>query len=69
MRETKIYSVKFNKYSNALNTTVYCKTKGKYIDIPEGGLLIKESDIGKYIEYGEGFQEMRYVGTLLEDDE
>lgn len=71
IKEEKIYLVTFNAYTNCLNDTVSNGEteidKLKYINIPEGGLLVKESELDKYAAYGNGFASIKYVGSILED--
>ena len=71
-KEEKIYAVEFNSYTNALNNVVSDGNKEigktKYIHIPEGGLLVKESELDEYRKYGNGFASTKFVGTILTEE-
>ena len=65
MKEEKIYSVEFLEYTNYMKDAV-CSTHGlHYIDTKEP-VLVKESDLNKFKEYGQGFRTITYVGILRE---
>lgn len=66
MKEEKIYSVEFLKYTNCMKDAVSCDTDDlHYIDTKEP-VLVRESDLDKFKEYGQGFRTITYVGVLKE---
>ena len=71
-KEEKIYAVEFNSYTNALNNVVSNGDEDigrrKYIHIPDGGLLVKESELDEYRKYGNGFASTKFVGTILTEE-
>lgn len=66
-----IYRVTFNEYTNCTKDAVSDKNydigKLQYIHIPSNGLLIRESEIDKYIKYGKGFASLECVGCLCKE--
>lgn len=72
----KIYEVEFLNYTNSMRDTASCNSNeylnidNKYIDIPkDGSLLVKESELEFYKNYGNGYRSITYVGELAESDE
>ena len=72
MRAEKVYLVEFNTYTNCMFDTVSNKAgewdppigSESYLSIPLGGLLVKESDLPAYAEYGQGFKTIKLVGSM-----
>lgn len=66
----KIYSIKFRSYSNGLRDTICKENNGKteYISVGEDPFLIKESDINKYAEYGDGIESLTFVGNMIPEN-
>ena len=59
----KVYKVKFMKY-NYLGDSVY-DDDDKLLYVGDDTLIIKESDLAKYIKYGNGFRTVEFVGNML----
>ena len=73
MKEEKIYLVEFNTYTNCCYDTVSNGEyddfkKMKYLDIPLGGLLVRESELGLYAVYGDGYKTIKLVGSMYFED-
>ena len=73
MAYEKIYKVEFMKYDNYDQTCVSCENenidshnpiKRDYLYLPNGSLLIPESALKKYKEYGEGYMSIVCVGFI-----
>lgn len=64
----KVYAVEFMTYTNAMKTSVSNKSEDiadrKYIEIGSEPLLIKESELDLYKEYGDGYRSIKFVGNL-----
>lgn len=69
-KATKIYAIRFNRYTNALRDTVSDGGdigKTEYIHCDECGcLLIREDEFDYYRKFGGGIKEMSYVGIMYE---
>lgn len=59
----KVYKVKFMKY-NYLGDSVY-DDDDKLLYVGDDTLIIRESDLAKYIKYGNGFRTVEFVGNML----
>ncbi len=59
----KVYKVRFMKY-NYLGDSVY-DNDDKLLYVGDDTLIIKESDLAKYIKYGNGFRTVEFVGNML----
>ena len=68
----KIYSVEFMTYTNYSRTHV-AKRKPNlktgvlehdYLEVGPAPFLLKESDLDKYKEYGDGYRTLTFVGML-----
>lgn len=59
----KVYKVRFMKY-NYLGDSVY-DDDDKLLYVGDDTLIIKESDLAKYIKYGNGFRTVEFVGNML----
>lgn len=59
----KVYKVKFMRY-NCLGDTV-CDNNDNVLYIGDSTLIIKESDLTKYMKYGNGFKTVEFVGNML----
>lgn len=59
----KVYKVRFMKY-NYLGDSVY-NNDDKLLYVGDDTLIIKESDLAKYIKYGNGFRTVEFVGNML----
>ena len=69
MSRERIYAVTFNSYTNGLNTTVSDGnpdlSKIEYIRMPKDiPLLIRERDLIKYAQFGNGYSTVKCVGAL-----
>lgn len=66
----KVYQVEFMQYTNYSRDTVCNNTDSikdcKYIDVGKDPFLVKESDLDKYKEYGNGFRIVKFVGNIGE---
>ena len=65
----KVYIVEFNSYTNCLCDTVSDGnyddlSKTKYLSIPFGGLLVRESELEKYSKFGNGYASIKLVGSM-----
>ena len=63
----KVYEVEFMQYTNCTKDTVSDGNemgKRKYIHIGKEPFLIKESEFDKYMQFGEGFRVVRFVGNI-----
>lgn len=59
----KVYKVKFMRY-DYLGDSVY-DDEDKRLYVGDDTLIIKESDLAKYIKYGDGFRTVEFVGNML----
>jgi hypothetical protein len=59
---TKIYKVEFMHYTDAFKNGVKNENKDKYLEVGEEPFLISENDIEEYMEYGDGFRTLEFVG-------
>lgn len=66
----KVYQVEFMQYTNCSRDTVCNNTDlikdSKYIHVGKEQLLVRESDLDKYREYGNGFRTVKFVGHIGE---
>lgn len=62
----KVYEVEFMEYTNTMNSTVSSGDgiDAKYLKVGKEPFLVKESELGKYVEYGKGFRIVRFVGNM-----
>lgn len=66
----KVYSVEFNTYTSWTRDTVNKGgLSGEYLHIPLGGLLVRESELHDYAQYGDGYKSITLVGSMLFDIE
>ena len=65
MKEEKIYSVEFNEYTNITRDTVATEDNKCYLHIPLGGLLVRESALVEYSNYGKGYKSIILVGSMF----
>jgi len=63
----KLYKIKFIQYTNTFKDTVRSEELDKYEDAKD--LIIRESDIDYYRQFGEGISELEFVGYLGEKEE
>ena len=63
----KIYAIEFNEYTNYSKNCV-SDGNGEYIDIDNGPFLIREDEIEKYRQFGDGIRTLTYVGTMIPDE-
>lgn len=68
MITTKLYKVEFNKYTSWSNDCVFNELEDIYLNIPLGGLVIKEYEFERYSKFGDGFKSLTFIGTLLEGE-
>lgn len=66
----KIYEVEFMQYANCFNDSVLNynedNDKRKYLNVGTDHIFIKESNLVKYMKYGNGFKSIKFVGNILE---
>lgn len=65
----KVYKVEFMQYTNCLKDTVSDGNKDfderKYLKIGINPIIIRESDLSKYMKYGNGFRSVEFIGNLM----
>lgn len=65
----KVYEVEFMEYTNYLRDTVCNRDKEigdmKYITVGREPFLVRESELEKYMAYGNGFRIVRFVGNIV----
>lgn len=65
----KVYKVKFMQYTNYFMDTISDGNedigKRKYLLIGTDSVIIKESDLSKYMKYGNGFRSVEFIGNLI----
>lgn len=65
----KVYKVKFMQYTNCFMDTVSDGNedidKRKYLKVGNDPIIIKESDLSKYMKYGNGFRSVEFIGNML----
>lgn len=65
----KVYEVEFMAYTNCLRDTVSnCAKKigdMKYLDVGYEPFLVRESELEKYMAWGNGFRIIRFVGNIV----
>ena len=65
--EEKIYAIEFMEYTNWEKICVYNEKTDSYISLShKGPLLVRESDLSKYQDYGNGIKSIEYVGVMVE---
>lgn len=72
----KMYKITFRDYTNACRNVVSYYDKGQfnYLDTTkdytgdDGYLIIREDEIEKYQQYGNGIKEMEFVGYAYLDN-
>lgn len=64
-----IYKIDFLQYTNSSRDTVYSERFDKYIEVNKEGFTAKESDLDYLKEFGKGFRELKFIGTLFEYSE
>lgn len=64
----KVYEVEFMQYTNWTKDTVCNPSKdigdGKYLNIGNEPFLVRESELEKYMSWGNGFRIVRFVGNI-----
>ena len=65
----KVYAVKFMEYTNCMRDTVSNSAENigemKYINIGKEPFLVKDSELEKYMVYGNGFRSIEFVGNIV----
>lgn len=65
----KVYEVEFMEYTNCFRNTVSDNNedigKREYLDVGVYPTIIKESDLQKYMKYGNGYKAIKFVGYIL----
>lgn len=65
----KVYEVEFMTYTNCMKDTVSNMKKEigdmRYIDVGKEPFLVRESELEKYMAYGNGFRIIRFVGNIV----
>ena len=71
----KMYKVTFRTYTNSCRNVIrHDKSSLDYLDVTndytgdEGYLIIREDEIEKYQQYGNGIKEMEFVGYAYLDN-
>jgi len=71
MEFEKIYAVSFLEFSDVLHRTVSDRppdaelgARHTYIDLSNGPLLVRESELDYYRKFGGGYDSIKYVGKL-----
>lgn len=66
----KVYQVEFLQYTNCSKDTVCNNTESikdsEYIHVGKEPFLVRESELVKYREYGNGFRIIKFVGNIGE---
>lgn len=66
----KVYKVEFMQYTNCLMNTVSDGNddigERKYLKVGTDPVIIRESDLLKYMKYGNGFRSVEFIGNLLQ---
>ena len=66
----KLYAVEFMQDAYCFNDTISDNnedaSKKEYLYIGTDPIFIKESDLVKYMKYGNGFKFIKFVGNILE---
>lgn len=64
----KVYEVEFMQYTNCSRDTVCNNAESikdsKYINVGKEPFLVRESELEKYREYGNGFRTVKFVGNI-----
>jgi hypothetical protein len=64
----KVYEVEFMNYTNSMRDTVSNNAENikdiNYIHVGKESFLIRESEFEKYMQYGNGFRVIRFVGNI-----
>lgn len=65
----KVYKVKFMQYTNYFMDTISDGNEDiserKYLKVGNDPVIIKESDLSKYMKYGNGFRSVEFIGNML----
>ena len=65
----KVYKVQFMQYTNCFMDTVSDGNedigKRKYLQVGNDPVIIKESDLSKYMKFGNGFRSVEFIGNLI----
>ena len=65
----KVYEVEFMEYTNCMKDTVCNRYKDigdmKYINVGKEPFLVRESELEKYMAWGNGFRIIRFVGNIV----
>ena len=65
----KVYEVEFMEYTNCMRDTVCNRYKEicdmRYIIVGKEPFLVRESELEKYMAYGNGFRIIRFVGNIV----
>lgn len=65
----KVYEVEFMEYTNSMRDTICNKYKEigdmKYITVDKEPFLVRESELEKYMAWGDGFRIIRFVGNII----
>ena len=71
MTSEKVYKVEFMSYTNVTKNVVAryrkdtnCNKTADYLDVGPSPFLVKESDLEKYREYGDGYRSIEFVGKI-----
>lgn len=62
-----IYKIDFLQYTNGLRDTIYSEKYDKYLSVNREGFVARESDLDYLKEFGKGFRELRFIGTLFNE--
>lgn len=64
----KVYEVEFMEYTNCMRNTVSNRTREigdkRYINVGNEPFLVRESELDKYREWGNGFRSIKFVGNI-----
>ena len=63
-KRVKIYAITFMQYIDDHSSVVRNDNTNEYIDVSNSPILIKEEDISYYNDFGNGIDNMRFVGFL-----
>ena len=65
----KVYKVKFMQYTNCFMDTISDANEDigerKYLKVGADPVIIRESDLPKYMKYGNGFRSIEFIGNIL----
>lgn len=60
----KVYRATFNQYTNNDGRTIHNPIENKYVTTENGALIILDVNINKYMNYGDGFKTLEYLGFI-----